>query len=93
MSSGDANLHMARYQARLGIAREGRSIHTFRHSVAGMLTATGQVPFLVMDALGHRTVSTSKYYSNLASEYQRIIAAERWPVGVLLLRKTSLGAK
>lgn len=87
MSSDRANELTQAFIKRCGITPNGRSSHAFRHSCAGLLTATGMKPFGVMDYLGHSNTATSKHYSTLADLYTEQIKAERWPEGEFFLRR------
>lgn len=92
VTSDRANELTQAFLQRCGIHPNGRSVHAFRHTCAGLLTATGLGVFAVMDALGHANMATSKHYSALADLYRERIKHEGWTEGKFFLRRTPLRA-
>ncbi len=88
-TSDRSNEMMQQYLRTVGVEPMGRSVHCFRHSVASLLTATGMTPYLVMDAVGHASMVTSKHYSRGADEYREQVKAEGWLEGEFFLKRMS----
>jgi site-specific recombinase XerD len=84
-TSDACNVRTQRYLHAVGVDPAGRSVHCIRHSVAGLLVATGLSPFLVMDAMSHSNMATSKHYATYAAEYRDQVRG--WQEGVFRLRE------
>jgi integrase len=73
----------ANFVKRAGVAVDGRSPHSLRHSYAGMMTATGVPGTLVGAYLGHTSAATTMIYTKLSTRYVASVAS--WPRGDLKL--------
>jgi integrase len=81
LTSDQCNQKTQAYLHRCGIAPQGRSVHSFRHTVAAIITANGVPTLAAMDYLGHSATATAKGYAVMAGDYERQIQREGWPVG------------
>ena len=91
VDSGRANVLTQQYLEKVGIPRNKRSVHTFRHTAASLLTATGENTNVVMQIIGHDSVVTSKHYSQGAMELRDLITAERWEKATFYFRRVPPG--
>ena len=91
VDSGRANVLTQQYLEKVAIPRNKRSVHTFRHTAASLLTATGENTNVVMQIIGHDSVVTSKHYSQGAMELRDIIVAERWEKSTFYFRRVPPG--
>jgi integrase len=91
VDSARANVLTQQYLEKVGIPRNKRSVHTFRHTAASLLTATGENTNVVMQIIGHDSVVTSKHYSQGAMELRDIIIAERWEKSAFYFRRVPPG--
>lgn len=89
VTSDRANELTQRYLRRCGVDHHHRSMHTFRHTAAALLTATGLSHWLVMDRIGHSSTATSKHYSKMAEDLVPVVKAEGWPAGEFRLSGVS----
>jgi integrase len=85
-TSDRANEMTQKFLHACGLEKVGRSVHTFRHTVASLLTATGTGAFSVMEAVGHESTVTSRHYSKGASEFRYQVESEGWDEGHFYLR-------
>ena len=72
------------FLGRAGVAVEGRSPHSLRHTFAGIMTATGLPGPLLSAYLGHTSAATTMEYTKLAARY--VSAVSGWPRGIIALR-------
>jgi len=91
VDSGRANILTQMYLEKVGIPRNKRSVHTFRHTAASLLTATGENTNVVMQTIGHDSVVTSQHYSQGAMELRDTIIAERWDKSAFYFRRVPPG--
>ncbi len=59
----------ANFVKRAGVAIDGRTPHSLRHSYAGMMTATGLPGAMVGTYLGHTSAATTMIYTKLSTRY------------------------
>ena len=74
------------FLAKAGVAEDGRSPHSLRHSWAGLMTATGLPTALVGAYLGHTAAQTTLGYTRLATRY--VAQVQGWKVGTMQLQAT-----
>lgn len=86
------NRGFAGFLARAGVAKEGRSPHSCRHSYGGMMTAAGLVTPLLMAYMGHSNINTTLGYTKEAVRYAAQVAEEGWKMGQMRLL-TGLGMR
>lgn len=60
-----------------------RTLHSLRHSHAGIMTATGQPSLLLSAHLGHTSVQTTQIYVKMATRYSAAVIG--WPRGQIKL--------
>jgi integrase len=72
------------FLGRAGVAVDGRSPHSLRHTFAGIMTATGLPGPLLSAYLGHTSAATTMEYTKLAARY--VSAVSGWPRGIIALR-------
>jgi integrase len=87
VTSDRANERTQAFLLRNGVIPNGRSVHCFRHTVASLLTASGMSSFLVMDAVGHSAIDSSKHYSHGADEFREQVVKEKWKEGEFYFRR------
>ena len=85
-NSDRANECFQKFLKTCAIDRQGRGVHTFRHTVASLLTATGTTAFGIMDAIGHESPVSSKHYAQGAEEFRNQVHDESWEEGQFYLR-------
>jgi integrase len=71
------------FLARIGIEKRGRSPHSFRHSYAGIMAATGVSQYVLAGWLGHSGAMATAGYAAEAARY--VSAVEGWPRGQFVL--------
>jgi integrase len=64
---------------RLGLSKRGRTVHSWRHCYAGLMTATGEPTASLQAHMGHTSPKTTAGYSSLATRYRQ--AAAGWERG------------
>lgn len=70
----------ARVSKRAGVAREGVTLHTLRHTFASLLLQYGCDLVSIQEMLGHADLSTTSVYLHLDASHLRA-AVERHPLG------------
>lgn len=65
--------HFDDFLRRQEIAKGGRSVHSWRHSYAGLMTASGEPSAILQAYLGHSSPKTTAHYSALASRYRQAV--------------------
>jgi integrase len=69
---------------RRGVRVEGRTLHSFRHSYIGILTATGEAAGVVRLYVGHQSEAMTHHYAEAAAWYRQVV--EGWPRGRVQLK-------
>jgi integrase len=75
------------YLKRAGVAVDGRSPHSLRHTYAGIMTATGVPAQLLMAYLGHSSAATMLRYTRLAARFVAVTEREKWQRGEIRICK------
>ena len=87
VTSDVANQKTQAYLRRIGIERDGRSVHSFRHTTVALLVATGLSHFAVMDSVGHNSTQTSKHYARMGDDFREQGRRDGWGEGAMYLRR------
>lgn len=67
---GNAGKKLEQFLKRVGIEKRDRDNHSFRHSYAGLQTATGVPSNMLAAYMGHASTATTREYDKLAPTYQ-----------------------
>jgi integrase/recombinase XerD len=85
ISTKQMGLDFEAFTGRLGIdlhaGGKKRTPHSLRHCYAGLMTATGENSFVIMENMGHEDASTTKHYAAYAKHYINRVKAEKWERG------------
>jgi site-specific recombinase XerD len=82
-STVTARRYLYAFLARLEITKGERTVHSTRHSYAGIMTATGISTSMLGDWMGHSSEGTTRDYATLATIYSRQV--DGWPRGEPML--------
>ena len=83
-SQADVGRAFERFLVRRGLAANGRSPHSCRHTVVGLLSATGEPTGVIRQYVGHTSEQMTLHYAETAARYRQQV--DGWPRGVLRLR-------
>ena len=83
-SQADVGRAFERFLVRRGLAANGRSPHSCRHTFVGLLSATGEPTGVIRQYVGHTSEQMTLHYAETAARYRQQV--DGWPRGVLRLR-------